>query len=243
MKRTWIYAPILAISAFFAVRQIDSETAARKAFSARVKITRFDAQGRADSSGEMVRVFYFASNGKTMVESQFTAEEGTMPGVREVHDPIGRTIATADHQAKLTHKIAMRPERSALMTAPIARDCASAFPGMTCLGRQPEAVLGYPVELVEHRVADGRTVRRSWVARDLNWFAVKEEGSVDGNPASRTEATSILAGEPDPALFSTPANYRVVDSPARMLSGAAEARGSKAPGRDLLDALDRRHRR
>ena len=106
----------------------------------------------------------------------------------------------------------------------------------------PNALLGQRVEWGSLPVADGTALKLGF-ASDLGFLPLfRQKPSRGDDKPSTIQATSIIHGDPDPALFTLPDDYVKARSSAEFMSLVLKARGQAELTPDAADRMDRMQR-
>ncbi len=103
-------------------------------------------------------------------------------------------------------------------------------------------LVGERIEWGSITISDG-TVLRIAFARDLGFLPLFRQKPARGTgKMSTVQATSIVRGDPDPALFTLPDDYIKAKSSAEFMSVVLRARGQAEQTPEAADRLDRMQR-
>jgi hypothetical protein len=145
-------------------------------------------------------------------------KDGTPFGVKRIVDLTRRKSVTVDPRTQSLVTYNLEANEVAFWASP-AESCAPT-PGLTP-DPQPQAkILGFDVVLFTGKLQGSDDPVRRWYAPALNCLVVQEEVITPGFRNVRT-ASSIVLGEPDPALFVLPQGY-IERSPVEVLALAKE---------------------
>lgn len=196
----------LAVDMVYMTRIAAAGGATIKPFTATVHVVRFTSSGAADH--QETYLVAFRSDGSTVTDYHHTLSTGQTVEVKVIEDSATNRKTAVDYATESTTTYPL-PSNFLAGLAKQSSTCR------TIAAPVKEPILGYTVVLVHdgHTYGNGaRNVHDQWEAPDLNCFALRTIDYATRQPGQKgphneVEVTSIVAGEPNSALFSIPQSF------------------------------------